>query len=74
MGPACLGHAASQFVDYTAPAALKAKAWIELISLGTVNITKRYTYFNSFKFGYILNHYNRLLPTLHKHDQSFLIH
>lgn len=35
VGPACLGLSAPRFVDYTAPAALKAKAWIELISLGT---------------------------------------
>lgn len=35
VGPACLGRSAPQFVDYTAPATLKSKAWIELISLGT---------------------------------------
>lgn len=43
MGPACLGCAASQFVDYTAPGTLKAKAWIELIFwelCNTVNIAK----------------------------------
>ena len=34
-GPACLCSSASQFVDYTAPTALKAKAWVELVSLGT---------------------------------------
>lgn len=35
VGPACLGPSVSQFVDYTAPAVVRAKACSELISLGT---------------------------------------